>query len=325
MLEPPLQHAAPTLDPVCIEETGPWPFVTRRVFELADGTRRTWNSRHHRKNLLLREAAAAERIGSVLLRCLWMPEQLNWWIGTIFAMGALLFALASALSLSPDLAHTVSFDSIAINTMFFAGSIPFTTAAYLQLFQAANADTRKGSGLEATNLTSRRALSGATRRGALPSLFGWRPHDVGWLSCALQFIGTVLFNFNTFDSMIPTLNWFQQDLLVWVPNIIGSILFLASGYLAFIETCHSHWAWQPTSISWWVVFANLLGCVGFMVSAICAVSLPTATTEASTVATMFTLLGAIGFLAGSLIMLTESNDGKLYETPAPLEPPRYCV
>ena len=105
-------------------------------------------------------------------------------------------------------------------------------------------------------------------------LFGWRPHDIGWLSRALQFIGTILFNFNTFDAMIPSLNWFQQDLLIWVPDIVGSILFLASGYLAFIETCHAHWAWNPRSISWWVVFTNLLGCVGFMISALFAIVLP---------------------------------------------------
>ncbi len=277
------EHADQTSDSNCVEETGAWPFVTRRVFESADGTRRTWSSRHHRKGLLVRDVAAPERLGSVLLRCLWMPGQLNWWIGIIFALGALLFAMASVLSLSPTLAQAVSLDSMAINSMFFAGSIPFTTAAYLQLFQAANADEIDR-----------------------PRLFGWRPSDAGWLSCAIQFVGTVLFNFNTFDAMIPSLNWFHQDLLVWVPNIIGSILFLASGYLAFIEACHAYWAWQPGNISWWVVFTNLLGCVGFMISAIFAISLPTANPEAITISIAFTLLGAIGFLAGSLLMLPET-------------------
>jgi predicted membrane protein len=138
-------------------------------------------------------------------------------------------------------------------------------------------------------------------------LFGWRPHDIGWLSSALQFVGTILFNFNTFDAMIPSLNWFQQDLVIWTPNIIGSILFLASGYLAFIETCHAHWAWKPKSISWWIVFTNLLGCVGFMSSALFAIVLPgTPNVEAITYSVLFTLLGAIGFLAGSLLMLPES-------------------
>jgi hypothetical protein len=107
--------------------------------------------------------------------------------------------------------------------------------------------------------------------------------------------------------MIPSLTWFQQDLVIWAPNIIGSILFLASGYLAFIETCHTHWAWKPRSISWWVVFTNLLGCMGFMASALFAIVLPgLPNIEAVTVAVLFTLLGAIGFLVGSLLMLPEA-------------------
>lgn len=303
MTKPPADHAGQPLDSDCVEETGAWPFVTRRVFEDADGTRRTWSSRHDRKGLLVREDVAVERLVSLLLRCLWMPGQMNWWIGIIFAFGALLFALASVLSLSPALTQAMSLDSTAINAIFFVGSIPFTIAAYLQLFQTANTDTTKVSGLFSAKHPSGRA----GKRVLTPFLwFGWRPCDVGWLSCALQLVGTVLFNFNTFDAMIPGLNWFQQDLLIWVPNIVGSILFLASGYLAFIEACHAHWAWQPRSITWWVVFTNLLGCVGFIISAIFAISLPAATPEAITISVAFTLLGAIGFLVGSLLMLPET-------------------
>jgi hypothetical protein len=221
-----------------------------------------------------------------------MPKRLNWWIGIVFALGALLFALASLLSLSPDLAALWSMKSSTINAIFFAGSIPFTTAAYLQLFQAANAGE---------------FLTNHPRSGQRPSLFGWRPRDIGWLSCALQLVGTILFNFNTFDAMIPSLTWFEEDLVIWAPNIIGSILFLASGDLAFIETCHAHWAWKPKSISWWVVFTNLLGCVGFMISAVFAIVLPgTPNIEAITISVLFTLLGAIGFLVGSLLMLPEA-------------------
>ncbi len=226
-----------------------------------------------------------------LSSCLWMPRQLNWWIGIVFAVGSLLFAGASVLSLSPQLAAACSLNSTAINVIFFAGSIPFTLAGYLQLFQAANASefARKGT------------------QSKKRSLFGWRPRDIGWLSCALQFIGTILFNLNTFDAMIPSLNWFQRDVLIWVPNIGGSVFFLVSGYLAFIETCHASWAWAPKSLSWWVVFTNLLGCVGFMISALFAIILPgTPNSEAIAISVVFTLLGAIGFLVGSLLMLPEA-------------------
>ncbi len=277
-----------------VEETGPWPFVTQRVFSAVDGTKRFWSSRAHRKRLGYFKAAAERRLGEAIAgsmwRCLWMPGQLNWWIGSIFAVGSLLFAVASVLSLSPTLAAAWSLDATQVNAIFFAGSIPFTTAAYLQLFQAANASDVDPSQEQASPHWQ---------------LFGWRPQDIGWLSCALQFIGTVLFNFNTLDAMLPSLNWFQQDLLIWAPDIIGSILFLASGYLAFIETCHAHWAWRPKSISWWVVFTNLFGCVGFMIAALFAIVLPTVDSATVTLSLVFTLLGAIGFLIGSLLMLPE--------------------
>ncbi|WP_146602567.1 hypothetical protein [Novipirellula aureliae] len=292
MTEPTPNDARP-LDSDCVEQTGPWPFVTRRVYRLADPSRRIWSSRHHRKGLLVRDLSEIEQLGSILIRCLWLPGKLNWWIGIVFTIGSLLFALASVLSLSPSFAGKWSLDAEQINAIFFAGSIPFTTAAYLQLYQAANVSPFWPDG---------------TSAGRRRSLIGWRPFDIGWLSAALQFVGTILFNFNTFDAMIPAINWFQQDLLIWVPNIVGSILFLASGHLAFIETCHSHWSWQPKSISWWVVFTGLLGCMGFMISALFAISFPTAHPAAITLSIGFTLLGAIGFLVSSLLMLPETVD-----------------
>jgi hypothetical protein len=120
-------------------------------------------------------------------------------------------------------------------------------------------------------------------------------------------VGTILFNFNTFDAMIPSLSWFEEDLVVWAPNIIGSILFLASGYLAFIEACHVYWGWQPRNISWWVVLINLLGCVGFLVSALFSIFLPgPPDTAMLTLAVAFTLQGAVCFFVGSLLMLPET-------------------
>ena len=154
-----------------------------------------------------------------------------------------------------------------------------------------------------------RTFSGTGRR----LRFGWRPHDVGWLSCVLQFAGTILFNFNTFDALLPGLDWLQQDLAIWVPDIAGSALFLASGYLAFIETCHAHFAWRPHDISWWITFANLLGCVAFMISAVFAFVPPQpSASDAATLATLFTYFGAVGFLIGSLLMLPEN-----FMSPAP--------
>ena len=60
-------------------------------------------------------------------------------IAILFAFGAAMFALGCVLSLTPSLTHQAGLSPLQVNAVFFAGSIPFTTAAYLQLFQAANA------------------------------------------------------------------------------------------------------------------------------------------------------------------------------------------
>ena len=273
-----------------VESIGPWPFITRRVYRNLDHSLVVWRSRHHRKGLPLKKAGKLLSIGVELRRCFWMPQEMNWWIGIVFAAGSVLFLLGSVFSLVPDLARMLSIDSASISRIFFVGSIPFTTAAYLQLFQATN---------PGGFMQRRRQLQEHIR------WFGWRPRDIGWLSCALQFIGTLLFNLNTFDATLSDLSWYKQDLAIWAPDLVGSILFLISGYLAFIETCHLHWAWQPDSISWWVTFTNLLGCVGFMISALFSVVLPQTSSALVTVSLLFTLVGALGFLIGSLLMLPE--------------------
>ncbi|MDF7801733.1 hypothetical protein P4C99_19805 [Pontiellaceae bacterium B1224] len=263
------------------EESGPWPFITRRLVQLENGGEELWRSRHHRKGLPL-----ARRPDLKPWPWLWMPGELNWWIGTVFALGSLLFAVGSILWLFMRAQVSESL----INAVFFAGSIPFTTAAYLQLFQAANA--------------------GREKKGRSTVRFGWKPRDIGWLSCAIQFAGTLLFNVNTFDAMLPNLNWWRQDILIWIPDAVGSILFFISGYLAYAETCHAHWGWKPRSLSWWVTFVNLLGCAAFLVSAVFAfVPEHQPQFNAARWGVVFTLIGAIGFFAGSVLMLPESTYG----------------
>ncbi len=127
------------------------------------------------------------------------------------------------------------------------------------------------------------------------------------MSCALQFVGTVLFNFDTFDAMLPRLSSLEEDLTVWTPNLVGSLLFISSAYLAFAETCRALWAFEPHSLSWWVTFVNLLGCVGFLASAWCAYPRSGAHDEPwATLSLGFTLQGALCFLVGSLLMLPEA-------------------
>jgi len=196
------------------------------------------------------------------------------------------------LTLLPALALVLSVDSTAINMTFFAGSIPFTNAAFLQLYQASTA-----------------SLPENMLKPQWGGLFGWRLQNVGWLSCALQFVGTLFFNANTFDAMWPELDRVQYDLAVWIPDVLGSGLFLASGCLAFIEVGHKYLSWQPKDISWLVTAINLFGCAAFMISAVFAFQPPRPIgTDAEEISIALTLLGATAFLVGSLLSLPEGAE-----------------
>lgn len=268
-------------------EEGPWPFTTRKRIRRGGIDQRVLESRLHRKNL-----HGKQRREQWLRYALTATTDINWWIGALFAVGSACFMLGSVLVIFPEAAATLSWDEQAVNAVFFIGSLPFTTAAYLQLYQSANAGHFA------------KAEAGRSKKRVY---FGWRPRDIGWLSCALQFAGTLLFNINTFDAMQPNLDWLQQDLDIWVPNIAGSLFFLISGYLAYIEVCHAHFGWQPDSESWWLTTVNLLGCCAFMASAVYAF-IPAGGAQESTMmlSVTYTLVGATCFLIGGLLLPFEA-------------------
>ncbi|WP_454915943.1 hypothetical protein [Xanthobacter sediminis] len=265
---------------------GPWPFITRRSYTLA-GRHIVWLSRQDRKGLSLAARAHDETIPAF-----WQSATYSWYVGAIFAVGSFLFMLGSMMSLMP--AGPWQPSAFWTNLVFFLGSIPFTIAGYLQHFQAANAS--------AFTLDPK-----ASRRRRL-SLIGWHPRSAGWLSTFTQFVGTVAFNFNTFDALVASPAWFVQDMAVWVPDMVGSALFLVSGYLAFIEAGHRYWSWRPKDLSWQTVFVNLVGCVAFMTAAVLAY-VPDGPEPSwiDTVSIVHLLIGAVCFLVGSILSMREST------------------
>ncbi|MDU9005985.1 hypothetical protein QO231_19305 [Sedimentitalea todarodis] len=227
----------------------------------------------------------------------WQRPAYNWWTGLAFSLGSLLFILGATLSLIPN-----SLSAVQIGIIFFCGSIPFTTAGFLQNFQAANAADFSP---EAPSFPERLHL------------LGWHRNNLGWLSTITQFLGTVAFNFNTFDAIYPATGWYQQDLTIWLPGMLGSVLFLVSGYLAFMETSHAYWSWKPHDLDWRIVFINLLGCIFFMTAGILAV-VPKGPEPGWIVdlANIHLWFGALCFLLGALLMMRESRQVETLGAPA---------
>lgn len=255
-------------------EKGAWPFITYKCFQEAKQWKE-WTSRHHRKGFLQKKDSVKKAAP------IWKTHRYNWVMGLFFAIGSTLFALGCLFSLFPSLVKDLA--ASTTNITFFAGSIPFTTAGYLQLFQAANAN-----------------------RDKKPLLIGWLPKQAGWLSSFLQFLGTIAFNFNTYDALIVNSGRTLENLSIWLPGMIGSVLFLVSAYIAYVESTHSHFAKPKLNIEYAIVAINLLGCIAFMISSTLAyVPKYTENMWIITTSTTTLLVGSVCFFVGAVLSMKE--------------------
>jgi len=274
----------------------------------ADGGWRAYTSRRRRKGLGplaiaspdIDPMAAAAAVGHEWHR-LWAPRRIGWWIAVLFMIGSLLFALGGAQAAWPDAPVLRWIDQGLIGWVFFVGALFFTAAGYLQWLEAHNNDM--------TDLTQ--------PNGSRPRrwrFFGWCPRNLGYLAASVQLAGTVLFNVNTADALIAGLGWEGQDLLVWTPDILGSICFLVASQLAVMENSHHAWSFQPRSLSWWIVAVNLLGSVLFMVSAVASFVEPGPVMAAPWLANFGTFAGAVCFFVGAYLLIPDLFD----EAPSPI-------
>ncbi len=266
----PRRHMQPGRGWKLLEATGAGPFISRIIHRLPDGSLHVWTSRRHRKG-----------------------HGLGGWVSALFMIGSACFALGSLASLEPGWFGPTFQNETVVGSVFFLGSIFFTSAAFLQLLEAANADRNT-------------ALARGSSSVEPFRWFAWMPHRIGWLSAFIQFAGTLLFNLNTLAALLPIDGWMRQDLVVWTPNIVGCVCFLAASELAVFEECHSYFCNNPRSISWWIVQINLLGSIAFMVSGIGAVVPPgAAQVLAPAASNLWTFIGALCFALGAYLLIPE--------------------
>jgi hypothetical protein len=206
------------------------------------------------------------------------PARVDWdhWIAAGFAIGSACFFVGPFPGFVQLVGQAV--DGI----VFFVGSIFFTLAAALEL---------------------REGTLGAQRRFA----------DASWWSAAVQLIGTLFFNASTFHAMQAGLSADQENRLVWAPDVLGSICFLASGALAYAVTSGPHLLprrWRPAQgdPAWVMAAVNLAGCVLFGVAAIASYVVPsTGSVLALAPSNWGTSLGGMCFLIGAVLLWRHSS------------------
>lgn len=258
-------------------QRGLGPFVTYEVFGRPDGSFVIWESRRHRKR-------RPRPAGSTW----WAPSALGWWTGVLFALGSLCFALGAL----PVFATEVGAGDDSLT--YFAGSLLFTSAAFLLYCEVAWAH----------QLHSRRRL---TRVGQL-----LRPHPerIDWLAAIIQLAGTIFFNLSTGHAAFAGATQPSAlNQLVWRPDALGSICFLASSWLSWGEVCHGVSAWRPRQLSWYIAGLNLVGSIAFGVSAVASRVQPNGSLESLAFTNLGTLVGAVCFLLGAVLLLPERTEG----------------
>lgn len=161
-----------------------------------------------------------------------------------FMVGASLFALGSFPPFAQLMAPAV------VAGVFFAGSIPFTSAAAGQLLLAILGERSSPPG---------RRIVG----------HGW-----AWWAAAIQFPGTIFFNVSTFDALLDGLSTTQINRLVWAPDIFGSTAFLLASAAGWIDVCGFRWLRRDDE-AWWGAALNALGSVLFGLAGLASLVLPT--------------------------------------------------
>lgn len=187
------------------------------------------------------------------------------WMAWLFAVGSACFAIGVPVSQVSGLQPTVS------AAVFFMGSVFFTAAATIQL----------------------RLVKGANLR------------DPAWSSAAVQWLGTLYFNATTLWSLVDaTGTETVSNQVIWRPDAVGSVLFLISSAIACLPVVREHRHSHVRDRSWTIAAANMLGSIFFGISAVGAYVAPDSNELLNSVwSNGGTLLGALCFLAGSLLLL----------------------
>jgi hypothetical protein len=211
------------------------------------------------------------------------PRALNAAIAWLFIIGSALFALGSV----PAYLNAVG--ATADSVTYFVGSIFFTAASFAQLVQA-----------QTPAMTDVDANSQYTR--ASVRLGAWLPHDRNWLAAITQFPGTLFFNISTLAALAHNATAHEQDRRVWRPDLYGSTLFLVASVFAILAVGH-FLSFRPRSFPWRIAWLNMIGSILFMISALASYVLPsTGELINNPVSIAGTLLGALGFLVGAILM-----------------------
>lgn len=212
----------------------------------------------------------------------WERHRLGWRTTVLFMIGSFLFAVGSF----PPYSQLV--DGRIVGITFVIGSLFFTAGGYSGFLQVINDGRQSGERLQ---------------------LWAWGPRSKLWWAAFIQLIGTLLFNANTVDAMIETFTVEQTNRLVWGPDFVGCIAFLAASHLYWVSYCGGLWRTKPDDPDWWSSLLNYTGSIFFMASALASFTLETTGETVNTaIVNSGTFVGALCFMFGAYLLLPARSE-----------------
>lgn len=273
-------------------ERSAW-FTTRVTWKTSDGNGARWASRMARRRgqvELLDQSgggagfveaapAAARRLGRA-----------NLVAATSFTLGGSLFALGALL------AQLGIGSATEIDTVYLVGGFFFSLGGYVSVLQAVNAPA---------DIDDSGALTSGPWRWS-----GFLPKQIGWLSAAVLFVGTLFFALSLVAAFAQDLTVRQVNSWIWIPDVAGCVCFLVSGHLALVEVGHGR-IWRVVNdLGWWIVGVNQIGSILFILAGLAAYTRPsTGSVIDLDLVNWGTFLGAVCFAVGGVL--------QMFERPAP--------
>ena len=219
------------------------------------------------------DAAARGSLSQRLIR-------LNLVAAVAFTVGGSLFALGAFFAQSGVGTLTT------VNVTYLVGGFFFSLGGYASVVLAVNLTTDQSEGA----------------RSAPMRWWGFLPHQRGWLSATVLFVGTLLFAVSLVAAFAQDLTPRQSNGWIWFPDIAGCVCFLVSGHLALLDVGNGHIGVRIGDIDWWVVAVNQFGSVLFFLAGIAAFVRPATSTELDAALVNWgTFTGAVCFAIGGVI------------------------
>jgi hypothetical protein len=264
-------------------------FTTAVTWRRGDGTSVRWASRAARRRGRVELRDSSGRLAGVVdahpvtARRL---ARINAVAGVSFVIGGSLFAVGPVLA-QLDIGNVRTADVV-----YLVGGVFFSLGGYASVVQASNTPT---------DIDENGSLSSASWTWGR-----WRPHDLGWLSGSVLFVGTLFFGVSLVAAFAENLTARQSNGWIWFPDILGCVCFLLSGHLALLEVCHGRIGVRTDELGWWIVAVNQLGSVLFFLAGLAAFTRPATSTEVNAgLVNWGTFGGALCFVVAGVMQLFE--------------------